>query len=599
MVKIKKDFQLLTYNIGTLILFEVIYKALSILVFRPLFIYLLNVILRISGFNYLTLGNIFLFLLRPWNIALIIVLCFFMALYALFDLSTIIVVLDISRQQKKIGLFDAIKISLKKCGRIFKRGNFIMLVVLLFMMPFLQLGTASGFISTIGFPQFMLNYIFSHAWVTILVCIGMFLLFWLLVKWVFTFNYFVIEGGNYLECRTKSKRLAYKRKIAIFFVLLLMNVVHALVYAALVRICITILVAVFNIFENFAVSGILSTSVWLVIMTVFSIYEALATPITYAVISLMYYHRQQTLGDDIKHLEYEPKEKKPMTKVRGFFIIMAILVATFVTGTILGRYTPMVEYVRTVEVTAHRGASNDYPENTMAAFEGAKELGADWIELDVQQCADETPVISHDANVKRVTGVNKYIYNMTVEEIKELDAGSSFSAEFAGEQIPTLEEAVSWAKENDMKLNIEIKLTGHENELEQAVIDIINKYDFKDQCLISTQQYSVCERVKEIDEDIQTLYVLTLAIGNVLEFEAADSFGVEEQSATETMARRLHKEGKQMYVWTVNSRDGIEKMLDIGVDNIVTDSVSLAVDLVYQSRASEALNAYIKFLRSL
>ena len=98
-------------------------------------------------------------------------------------------------------------------------------------------------------------------------------------------------------------------------------------------------------------------------------------------------------------------------------MIILIVLMTFGCGlfayqVITGNANFNIEYVRKMDITAHRGASVKYPENTMAAFVGAKNLGADWIELDVQQTKDKKIVVSHDTNLKRVTGVDKEINDM-------------------------------------------------------------------------------------------------------------------------------------------------------------------------------------------
>ena len=92
-----------------------------------------------------------------------------------------------------------------------------------------------------------------------------------------------------------------------------------------------------------------------------------------------------------------------------------------------GEFNRDIEIVKTMEVTAHRGASRFFPENTMAAFQGALEAGADWIELDVHESKDGQIFVMHDKSFKRTTGVNALAWTLTYDEIAELDAGSFFS----------------------------------------------------------------------------------------------------------------------------------------------------------------------------
>lgn len=129
---------------------------------------------------------------------------------------------------------------------------------------------------------------------------------------------------------------------------------------------------------------------------------------------------------------------------------------------------------------AHRGSSYEAPENTMLAFKNAVKATADYIELDVHETKDGEIVVIHDDNLKRTTGVNKKVYNMTYDEIKDLDAGSYFGdeEEFKKCRIPTLEEVMSYTK-GKIKLNIEIKLSAYEPDLVEGVAALIENMIIK------------------------------------------------------------------------------------------------------------------------
>ncbi len=249
-----------------------------------------------------------------------------------------------------------------------------------------------------------------------------------------------------------------------------------------------------------------------------------------------------------------------------------------------------------MEITAHRGASIKYPENTMAAFRGAKKLGADWIELDVQQTKDKQIVVSHDTNLSRVTGVNKDIIDMNYSEIKKLDAGSFFNKKFKGEKIPLLKEVLEFAKKNNIRLNIELKPTGKEKNFEKQVVDLIKEYNFEDRCVVTSQVYNVLKKIKKYDKDIKTVYVMSIAIGKITDAKYADAFSIEATNVTETQVSRVHNAGKELYAWTVNKEESINKMIDMNVDNIITDNIKLGVDLVEKSKRTNIEDIIIKVL---
>src|SRR6184192_703622 len=111
-------------------------------------------------------------------------------------------------------------------------------------------------------------------------------------------------------------------------------------------------------------------------------------------------------------------------------------------------------------VIAHRGASGNAPENTLAAFKKAVALGAPFIETDLQLSRDAHFVAIHDATVNRTTNGQGAVHDMKLAELRRLDAGSWFGSEFAGERIPTLEEVLEFSKKNDVVFYLEIKPGG-------------------------------------------------------------------------------------------------------------------------------------------
>jgi hypothetical protein len=111
-------------------------------------------------------------------------------------------------------------------------------------------------------------------------------------------------------------------------------------------------------------------------------------------------------------------------------------------------------------VEAHRGDNAQAPENTLAAFRLARDQGARWIELDVQQTRDNEIVVMHDPTVDRTTDGNGPVASLTLAEIRQLDAGSWFSAAFAGEPVPTLAETAALVAGSGSRLNVEVKASG-------------------------------------------------------------------------------------------------------------------------------------------
>jgi len=593
--------RLIDCNWKTLVSFELIYKFSTAIIFVPFIWGLFDLIMRVRGYYYLTLENIGAFLLNPFTILALLLIFVIATVGAMIDISAVIFILDQSSQGQKVHLQQVVRFSLKNALRAWKPKNFMLVIVVLLFMPLANIGMASGLLSTISIPEFIMNYIEKNSVLSVLFALAMLVITILIMRWMYAFHYFTLEGCSFKEARRKSSSLIKKRRLRDFLYMLLTQFVFVVTYFVFIFILIVIAVSISKIFSGvFVLKWFGATAIWMLIIFSFGIFAGLSVPISYGCISVMYYRHKETVGEYIIHSiapEYNVSEKRMRFIHRCNVILGCFVVAIGLTlGFFLcsGRLNPNIEYVRTMEVTAHRGASAFYPENTMAAFQGAKELGADWIELDVQQSRDGKIIVMHDTNFKRTTGVDANTWELTYEEISKLDAGSFFGSEFAGEKIPLLSQVVEFAKENNIKLNIELKPTGHETDFEKSVVDEVKAAGIEKDCVITSQVYEVLENVKEYDSSMTTVYVMTLAYGDINKLKAADHFSVEATNATPGLISSVHGEGKQLYVWTVNESDSIIKMAELNVDNIITDDIELAKKCIYESKYSNLLVEYLK-----
>lgn len=600
--KIKK---MITYNFKTLVSFEILYKLISTIVFIPLFLQIFNFIVNITGYSYLTLENVFAFLTQPLTVIMIFLLLLLMTFYTLIDISTVIIILDCSYQQKKVSVKEAFIIALKKAVKVFNRKNILIPFLVLFLIPFLHIGISSSFISTIKIPEFIMDYIIKNKVLSIIYGILVFVFGYILLRWLYTMHYFILEDSSFKEARKKSVKLNKRSCLKDFIIMLLTQLGITLIFLMLSFLGILLIILFYKLFGKISVlSNVSITIIWLSILIMFIIMMLLSTPISYACISALYYYHKEKSKEEIKHVKVNFKEIRKVNKKFNIFkaaiILLIVGSGSFLTYLVLNdKFHLMVDYERNVEVTAHRGASLYYPENTMSAFIGAKKLGADWVELDVQQTKDGKIIVMHDSNLKRTTGVKKHIWEVTYDEIKDLDAGSFFDKKYNNERIPLLEDVIKYAKENDLKLNIELKPSGKEKDFEKSVIDIINDYNYRDMCVITSQMYEVLENSKKYDKDIKTVYVMSLAYGDILSLDAADSFSIEASSVTKTLVNNIHKNNKEILVWTINDAENMNDIISLNVDNIITDNITLANEVITSKKPHNVLEKYIKFLNDI
>lgn len=235
-------------------------------------------------------------------------------------------------------------------------------------------------------------------------------------------------------------------------------------------------------------------------------------------------------------------------------------------------------------ITYHRGYSSRAPENTMAAFEAALEDGSPRIELDVQMTADGVAVVTHDTSLRRCTGCNANIYDLPYAQVQQLDAGRWFHRQFTGTYIPTLEEVLALCK-GKAELNIEIKPSTFTPTLEAETVRLIHAYDYGADCVVTSQSYETLCKVKELDPDITTGYILALGVGTYYDLPAADFFSVESTFITAGMVQQIHLRGKTISAWTINRQQDAEKLLQLGVDDLITDKPEIIAPLLARDKA--------------
>lgn len=238
-------------------------------------------------------------------------------------------------------------------------------------------------------------------------------------------------------------------------------------------------------------------------------------------------------------------------------------------------------------VIAHRGASAYYPENTMAAFRAAVEMDAEMIELDVLLSKDGVPVVIHDETLDRTTDGEGSVSDYTLEELKRLDAGSWFGEKFRGEPIPTLEEVLEYAA-GTIALNIEIKTEAVTDNakggVEEESIRLVRKYGMEDHVLFSSFDYRAISHLKELAPDIPAALLYNnnespnRTPSELVEAYKADAFNCSFSQLNNRRLKNIREHNIPVFVYTVNNRGRMKKLINKGVTGIFSDKPDLLLE---------------------
>jgi len=237
----------------------------------------------------------------------------------------------------------------------------------------------------------------------------------------------------------------------------------------------------------------------------------------------------------------------------------------------------------TVGITAHRGSSLSAPENSLSALRAAIEDGADIAEIDVQETADGAIVVIHDSDLRRIAGDSRGIWEVSSAELATLDAGSWFGPSFANERIPTLEQAISLVR-GSMRLNIELKFNGHDKRLAERVVEIVGREGFAEEAVITSLDYRALQDVRALTTTIPVGFIVASTVSRITRLDV-DLIAIDRRRATPAFIRATHRAGKEVHVWTVNDRTGMQRFIELGVDNIMTDDPAMLRDLLAERAA--------------
>jgi glycerophosphoryl diester phosphodiesterase len=226
-----------------------------------------------------------------------------------------------------------------------------------------------------------------------------------------------------------------------------------------------------------------------------------------------------------------------------------------------------------VLVIAHRGASGHAPENTLAAFRKAVALGASFIETDLQLSRDAHFMAIHDDSVNRTTSGRGSVHDLTLAELRQLDAGSWFGSEFSGEHIPTLEEILQFSKKNDVVFYLELKPSGAWGG-EHALIGALRDSGEIARAVVISFDAASMLNLHNIDPTVMTGLLYDGQIDKPI--EKAVEIGARQlvtrgDLVTPAMLEQARKKDLQVVCWTVNHPAHMRLLIEAGVAGIMTD----------------------------
>jgi glycerophosphoryl diester phosphodiesterase len=210
----------------------------------------------------------------------------------------------------------------------------------------------------------------------------------------------------------------------------------------------------------------------------------------------------------------------------------------------------------------------------LAAFRLAADQRTDFVELDVQESSDGQVLVLHDSDLMKVGGNATKVWDGDAARLRSVDIGSFKSPQFAAERVPTLAEALDACK-GRCKVVVELKSYGHNQRLEERVVEIVEAAGMQDDCVFMSLDHAMMDRLKTLRPNWRVGILVAKAVGDLTDLKA-DFLAVEARTATRRFIRRAHRAGQEVFIWTVNDPAWMFVGLSRGVDGLITDKPDIA-----------------------
>lgn len=554
------------------LLFLLFYKVLTNFLFVPALQLIWALTLRFAPIQYLNNKTASRIFVSPAIIGCIVVLAVLAAFWSLYEIAAMLQLLTRVRHGEPLRVGAVFRDAFRSLVRVFLPQNLPLLLYGVALIPLTNFFLAANHLTQFAVPEYLWGLLKARAANRFLFALAVLCVLALLLDGLVVLPKFLLERKSFGCAFEESLRVLCSRTGLM------------LLCGALLFYCVILGVG----FASTAALLALSRAALLIELPFLCMLMDCAMTAAQSTLTEALYEvtRQSDAAQPII-CSASPAPHREQTVLAGMMACAALVTCGVAAVYLLFPQTQPLQSVLGLSdpvITYHRGYSSRAPENTMAAFETALEHGSPRIELDVQMTADGVAVVTHDTSLRRCTGCNANIYDLPYVQVQQLDAGRWFHRQFTGSYIPTLEEVLALCK-GKAELNIEIKPSTFTPTLEAETVQLIHAYDYGADCVVTSQSYETLCKVKELDPDITTGYILALGVGTYYDLPAADFFSVESTFITAGMVQQIHLRGKTISAWTINRQQDAEKLLQLGVDDLITDKPEIIAPLLARDKA--------------
>lgn len=514
--------------------------------------------LTLAGEEHLDKNNILHILTNPYSFIILNLLILIVAFFMFIEFSILTFTIYGQLTDKKYSYRKILKNAWNKTKNLAGFQTLFFIIYFIITIPTINLGVKSVLAKNLFIPKFISGEIMKTnsgfiIWGSIMIVFA-----YLNLRLIFTLPLTAVGDENILDSIKRSWELTKTGKRKLIITIILFETIYIIIAVILIGVITFLCICVDKDGNNPIVQTLFFSAISAIIFFIGVLSKI--TVITSLVTVLI---DQNEISEELVNNLNENKKK---SRLAATFTTIIIIIAAIING--FNIYGNGVN--KNSETIAHRGYVYKGVENSIEALEGAAEVGANYVELDILLTKDNKFVVMHDYNLKRLAGINKQVKDMNYDEV----VGLPIKQGDYTSKIPSLEEFVNKAKDLNMKLVIELKPHGGEpSNYIDILIEEIKRLKLENYKFMSLNS-KVMEELETKAPNLETGYVIPLQFGNFHQSNV-DFFVIEDFSYRDRLVEQAKKQNKKVFVWTINDPALITKYLQSPADGIITDEPEL------------------------
>ena len=550
------------YRIDYIRVFALI-KLFQFLLIVPMTAIVFKLMLRVTGYTHITEQNIQSFMVHPFVISMIILLIMLMLLFIYYEMGFLFLMAFYQQRGIRYRYLDIWQQLNRKVISFFSIQVILLFIYIAFLWPLISVIFPLSLTQAMSIPHFLNDEIMSSLFGRLLYAVVVIVLIIVGIRSILALPIFAIQPKiSLFRSLIQSWRLSKQGLFKILGLLAMIVAVHLLVMLGITLISTLPLYILERLIPSTALVTAAITLAFLeiVFVALFSLLQAMFSQVLVAFIY------NTPLGKSRFTPKFRRRRNKPL-----LFIVLFVFIALSVINIISLEKSV---YAPDTKIIAHRGYTEGNVENTISGLVSAASAGADLIEADIQQTVDGQFVVFHDRTLRRLTGKNGVIANMTLGELKTL----TIHANGFNDKISSLDDFIEIAKALNVSLLIELKVHGKETEdVLPKLVEKLKAYKVLDKYYVQSSDPQMMSQLKKLAPNLRVGIVYALNIGPM--DETVDFISLEEAWVTDQLIAEMKQQKINLFVWTLNKDQSLHDFIRKNVNGVITDLPDVALKL--------------------